>query len=132
MSHRMVYPRCFFGERRIPLSLLFAPNHHPPTKEAQLREVYGFDCACSACSSGARSLTDALLVSDKSSSGAVPRGLSAPCPLPLALCSAECDRELALADTLMDKAAAEEDGEQELRLLAEALVRTTVPLGIRL
>lgn len=89
-------------------------------RQAQLQETYGFECRCTACASGSRSVMDALLVADAAGQGAVPRGEQAPlCPLPLAPPCADRDHELTRADTLMCEAVVEEDAEKEVRLLEE-------------
>merc|ERR1740121_2713222 len=92
-------------------------------RQANLREVYAFDCACVSCSGGAsgvRAAVDVDLVADVDGHGAVPRGAGAPCPLPLAPASTARDEDLAEADVLVSEAAAEEDAMKELGMLVKA------------
>lgn len=86
-------------------------------RQAQLVDVYGFDCKCVSCSSGAREVLDASLVAVKDSRGAAACGVA--CPLPVARACSQRDTDLANAEHLFRTAALEEDAESELRLLEE-------------
>jgi len=87
-------------------------------RQSQLREGYGFDCACNLCAGDGRAALDAAQAAGLEGGGVgVCAGTS--CPLPPAPPLAERDEALALADQLANAAALELDAEAELRQLEE-------------